>query len=202
MENRLAASQEWASSRSAQPGKMASELAYIDALPRINPDFGIADGKNNAASKSAPGPAGSKSTQRTILSSFSSLRPRKVPEAFGAFGAAGGYADHMPRSQYMAEICKSLARGQRLASFHNRSMCDITGHTVCIDHCHKPSKRITQNGENSSAALWTCANMICTALLAHVHKAAEDFSPFCVMQSAASLLLRLHFLGQGCTLAL
>ncbi|KAL3143589.1 hypothetical protein ABBQ38_002386 [Trebouxia sp. C0009 RCD-2024] len=62
----------------------------------------------------------------------------------------------MPGSQYMAEICKgSRSEADKL---YNRSMCGIIGRIVCIGHCRKPSKRIAQNGEKSSATLCTCVN--------------------------------------------
>lgn len=78
--------------------------------------------------------------------------------SFGSFDAADGYGGHVPGSQYMADICKTSARGTAATGYYNRMMCGIKGTTMCADHCHKPSKRIRQNGERASGAFWTCAN--------------------------------------------
>lgn len=79
-------------------------------------------------------------------------------DSFGSFDAADGYGGHVPGSQYMADICKTSARGTAATGYYNRMMCGIKGTTMCADHCHKPSKRIRQNGERASGAFWTCAN--------------------------------------------
>ncbi|DBA95129.1 TPA: hypothetical protein ACH3X1_015684 [Trebouxia sp. C0004] len=107
----------------------------------------------------AKGHTNVKSSQSSIYQSIAKApKARKIPDSFGSFDAAGGYGGHVPGSQYMADICKTSARGTAATGYYNRMMCGIKGTTMCADHCHKPSKCIRQNGERASGAFWTCAN--------------------------------------------
>ncbi|DBA94337.1 TPA: hypothetical protein ACH3X1_001944 [Trebouxia sp. C0004] len=131
-----------------------AELAYVTSLPLIDSAFKKAEQDSNvpSTSKAAPGHANVKSSQSSVYQSFAKApKARKIP-------VAGGYGGHVLGSQYMADICKTSARGTAATGYYNRMMRGIKDTTVCADHCHKPSKRIRQNGETALGAFWTCAN--------------------------------------------
>ena len=76
--------------------------------------------------------------------------------AFGKFEEDQGYGGHVQGANYMADLLRHGATGQKLTKYYNRRMCGVgTGpaNSACADHCHKPTKRIHENGEQSAAPL-------------------------------------------------
>ena len=81
--------------------------------------------------------------------------------AFGKFEEDQGFGGHVQGANYMADLLRQGATGQKLTKYYNRRMCDVgTGpaNSACADHCHKPTKHIHDNGEQSAAGMWTMAN--------------------------------------------